>query len=71
MVSLMLFGLDRLPPESTHTLAAIMAAYGAQLVAIAQGIMHVLLPASLVESFLATVSRDVLPVEIVKHVTAI
>lgn len=67
MTPLTLLDVDQLSRQDRDTLAAIMACYGVYPIAIyPDGAMHCLVPAGLEDAFLATVSRDVAPIEIVE-----
>lgn len=65
MVTLTLLDVDRLSFRNARILGIIMATYGVQLIAIIHnGAMCLRVAGELIDPFLATVARDVLPVEI-------
>jgi hypothetical protein len=65
MVTLTLLDIDRLSFRNARILGIIMAAYGVQLVAVIHnGSMCLRVAEGLIDPFLATIARDVLPVEV-------
>jgi hypothetical protein len=64
MAQVTLHDTARLSRSDMHTLLVLVAIYDAKLVATIRGETLLLVPITLVEAFLATVERDVLPAEI-------
>jgi hypothetical protein len=65
MASLLLLDVDRLTLKDARVLGIIMASYGARVLAIAHnGSMQLRIESALIESFLFTVARDVVPVDV-------
>lgn len=62
--SITLMDLELLRPADIRALGSILHVYGADLVSILRGRMLIVLPVELAPAFLATVSRDVWPIEL-------
>ena len=68
MITIRLHNLARLSPQALGALVAIARCYGAEMRESLRGAVLLVLPDTLVQGFLMTVERDVLPVEITNHI---
>jgi hypothetical protein len=69
LIHICLFNIDRLPLRATETLGAILHCYGGALTALmSNGMLTIVLPEDLLHPFMATLSRDVLPVQFESYI---
>lgn len=70
MIPLTLLDVDQLPIADRDTLGHILGCYGVVMIAVyTDGAMHCLIATGLEEALLATIARDVAPVDVLQSLS--